>query len=181
MQQIRHIPPSKTPWKTWQIIIDKIPFPPLLSAGLTSLALNLTTNSSISEIALLSTTGLIAGIPFIVPKSPQFKRTYKPSTIGYLLLTGVLFFDVLITPANAQFMMNAENWMSSNFSQAGAVIPLVFNVLRAIFVIYIGYSLFQVINAGRQDEDWKSMAKTPLMVVVAVTVADVLTTMIVGG
>jgi hypothetical protein len=37
-----------------------------------------------------------------------------------------------------------------------------------------------VINAVRKDEDWQSIARTPLLVVVAVTIADVLTRFVIG-
>ena len=57
---------------------------------------------------------------------------------------------------------------------------LVFNVLRAVYLLYIAVSLIGVINAVRKDEDWQSIARTPLLVVVAVTIADVLTGFIIG-
>jgi hypothetical protein len=41
-------------------------------------------------------------------------------------------------------------------------------------------SLVGVINAVRKDEDWQSVARTPLLVVVAVTIADVLTGFVIG-
>jgi hypothetical protein len=54
-------------------------------------------------------------------------------------------------------------------------------VLRAIYLLYIAISLVGVINAVRKDEDWQSIARTPLLVVVAVTIADVLTGFVIGA
>jgi len=158
-------------------LIEEIPFNLLITAGIGGLTVDAMVNSSIHQIAILGATGLIVAIPSVLPK----RKKWTVAPIAYLFTSGVLFFDTLSTPASAQFMVKAEDWMKSNFSQAADIIPLIFNVLRAVFVIYIGYSLFQVINAGRQDEDWKSMARQPLMVLVSVTIADVLTGMIIGG
>jgi hypothetical protein len=45
--------------------------------------------------------------------------------------------------------------MQTNFGAAtGDAIPLVFNVLRGLFLLYVGISLVRVINGARQDEDW---------------------------
>ncbi|OKH14696.1 hypothetical protein FACHB389_35865, partial [Nostoc calcicola FACHB-389] len=59
-------------------------------------------------------------------------------------------------------------------------VSLIFNILRALFLLYIAISLVGVINAVRKDEDWQSIARTPLLVVVAVTIADVLTRFVIG-
>jgi hypothetical protein len=56
----------------------------------------------------------------------------------------------------------------------------VFNVLRALYLLYIAVALIGVINAVRKDEDWQVVARTPLLVVIAVTIADVLTSFIIG-
>ncbi|MBE9150535.1 hypothetical protein [Coleofasciculus sp. LEGE 07092] len=177
MQQVRRISSHKNLWKSWDKFVESIPFNPLMGITLGSLVLNSIINSSISEVALLSVTGLVAGIPFVI----QRKKKLGISVMGYLVATGVLFFDTLITPANAQFMNNAESWINSNFAEAATVTPLIFNILRFLFLVYIGIALVQIIQAARQDEDWKSMVKTPLIVIMAVTVADVMTGLIVGG
>jgi hypothetical protein len=158
-------------------LIEEIPFNLLAIAGIGGLIADAMVNSSIHQIAILGATGLIVAIPSVLPKRKKWTLT----PIAYLLTSGVLFFDTLSSPANAQFMLKAENWMKSSFSEASEIIPLIFNVLRGIFIIYLGFSLFQVINAGRQDEEWMPIAKKPLMIIVATTIADVLTGMIIGG
>ncbi|MGD1929267.1 MAG: hypothetical protein ACFB12_10175 [Leptolyngbyaceae cyanobacterium] len=99
-------------------------------------------------------------------------------TIGLSLLS---LLTVLAFPAQAQFFGGAETWMQTNFGAAtGEAIPLVFNVLRGLFLLYVGISLVRVINGARQDEDWQTIARTPLIIIIAVTAGDILTTLITG-
>jgi hypothetical protein len=83
------------------------------------------------------------------------------------------------TPSQALFFQAAEQYFTAQFPDAAAAIPLVFAVLRALFVLYIGVSLIRVINAVRNDDDWQTMARTPLMVAVCVAVGEVLTNLII--
>ena len=95
---------------------------------------------------------------------------------------GLLWLIILLAyPAQAQFFGGAETWMTTNFgTAAGDAIPLVFNVLRGLFLLYVGISLVRVINSARNDEDWQTIARTPLIIIIAVTAGDVLTTLITG-
>ena len=93
----------------------------------------------------------------------------------------LLVVTLLADPVQAQFFGDAESWMASNFgTDTGDAIPLVFNVLRGLFLLYVGISLVRVINAARQDEDWQTIARTPLIIIIAVTAGDILTTLITG-
>ena len=94
----------------------------------------------------------------------------------------------LAEPAQAQFFRKAEDFFRYNLTQGLeggtgtiAAVSLVFNVLRAIYLLYIAVSLIGVVNSIRKDEDWQTVVRTPLLVVVAVTIADVLTGFIVGS
>ena len=97
------------------------------------------------------------------------------------------WLDYFADPAQAQFFKKAEDFFQNTLTQGSgttnntqAPISLVFNILRAIYLLYIAGSLVSVINAVRKDEEWQSMARTPLLVVIAVTMADVLTGFIIG-
>ncbi len=83
------------------------------------------------------------------------------------------------TPSQALFFQAAEQFFTAQFPDAAAAIPIVFAVLRALFVLYIGVSLIRVINSVRNDDDWQTMARTPLMVAVCVAVGEVLTNLII--
>lgn len=103
------------------------------------------------------------------------------------LILSLFWLDCLAFPAQAQFFGKAENFFKTTLTQGSenngggqAAVSLIFNVLRGIFLLYIAISLVGVINAVRKDEDWQSVARTPLLVVVAVTIADVLTGFVIG-
>ena len=70
---------------------------------------------------------------------------------------------------------------SGKFTGADKAIEIVFNVLRGLFLIYLGISLVKVIQAARQDQDWQDLARTPLIIVIAVSLGDILATFIVGA
>lgn len=85
-------------------------------------------------------------------------------------------------PAQAAFFSAAETFFTQTFNVAGSgtAVAIVFNALRALYVLYLAVALIGVVNAVRQDEDWQTVARTPVLIVVVVTVADVLTTFITG-
>jgi hypothetical protein len=106
------------------------------------------------------------------------------ASVIILSLFGLVYF---VDPAQAQFFKRAEDFFRNTLTQGSITtsntqpaISLIFNVLRGIYLLYIAISLVGVINAVRKDEDWQSIARVPLLVVVAVTVADVLTGFVIG-
>lgn len=104
---------------------------------------------------------------------------------SFIGLLSVCTLTVLLTTvhpevANAQFFKNAETWMKDKFTGADKAIEIVFNVLRGLFLIYLGISLVKVIQAARQDQDWQDLARTPLIIVIAVSLGDILATFITG-
>lgn len=111
----------------------------------------------------------------------KLSRYYRFPTPIFIILGTFVILDALSTPAQAQFFQNAETWMTGQFTGAGEAIPLVFNVLRGLFLIYLGISLVKVIQASRQDEDWQNLARTPMIILIAVTVGDILANLIIGG
>ena len=96
------------------------------------------------------------------------------------------WLDYFAAPAQAQFFGKAEEFFNNTLTQdidggnTQPAVGLVFNVLRTLYLLYIAVALIGVVNAVRKDEDWQSIARTPLLVVVAVTIADVLTGFIIG-
>lgn len=103
--------------------------------------------------------------------------------IAYLSLLGMLcfaLFNSLISPAHGQFLNNAETFFEANFGGDIDAVNLIFNVLRGIYILYLAVSLVGIFNSIRDDENWLAAAKTPLLVVLGVTVTDILTTFITG-
>ena len=83
-------------------------------------------------------------------------------------------------PAQAAFFSEAEQFLISSFPQAAAAVPLIFNALRGILLIYLAIALIQVLNAFRQGEEWISLARSPLAVVIVVVMGSVLSTLIIS-
>lgn len=103
--------------------------------------------------------------------------------MAYLGLLGMLCFALLnsfVRPAQAQFLGNAETFFETSFGGAIPAVDLIFNVLRGIYILYLAISLVNIFNSIRDDENWVAAAKTPLLVVLGVTVTDILTTFITG-
>ncbi|WGV27454.1 hypothetical protein [Halotia branconii] len=107
--------------------------------------------------------------------------------LAVVVILSLFWLDYLAAPAQAQFFKRAEDFFRNNLTQGAtensgsqAAVSLIFNVLRGIYLLYIAISLIGVINAVRKDEDWQSIARVPLLVVIAVTVADVLTGFVIG-
>ncbi|MGD1871568.1 MAG: hypothetical protein ACFB02_00795 [Mastigocoleus sp.] len=108
-------------------------------------------------------------------------RFYKIGKIVIAILGALIVLNAFGTPAQAQFYQNAETWMTGQFGGAGEAIPLVFNVLRGLFLIYLGISLVKVVQAARENEDWQNLARTPMIILIAMTVGDILANVITGG
>jgi hypothetical protein len=103
------------------------------------------------------------------------------------LLAGITLCLAFVEPSHAQFFNNAQTFMTrafqgtnGNTSQAAAVIPLVMNTLRMLFVMYMLFGIVQVFQAVRQGEEWKDLARTPFFVMLAGTMGDVLVGAIAG-
>ncbi|MGG6239661.1 hypothetical protein ACQ4N7_13630 [Nodosilinea sp. AN01ver1] len=167
--------------------MNPLPDLPLLAVAFLGLTLDVLFHGTalLVVLAVAGFTGLAwkqditpsRSLPRRASKSQDFSRK-----AGRLLGLGLLWLITLLAyPAHAQFFGGAETWMTTNFgTAAGDAIPLVFNVLRGLFLLYVGISLVRVINSARNDEDWQTIARTPLIIIIAVTAGDVLTTLITG-
>lgn len=118
----------------------------------------------------------------------QIQRKYGVNLYAVLftILTVVCLLDFAAAPADAQFFNNAQTWMTNTFGNAGngqtqAVVELFFNVLRGLFLLYVGISLVRIAQAARNDEDWQTLARTPLIIVLSVFVGDLVTGLITGA
>ncbi len=136
---------------------------------------------------LLIAAGIVVMLPkesnAVLSKLDRWQRKYNVNVLAILcaFVSVVFIIDLAAAPANAQFFQAAEEWMGGAFDGIDAdVVTLFFNVLRAIFLLYLGISIVKVIQAARQDEDWQNLARTPFIIVVAVVTADIITGMIVG-
>jgi hypothetical protein len=115
-------------------------------------------------------------------KVPAAKhRSSIAGTLTLGVLGSMFLLNYYADPSYALFFSGAEEFLKGapGISVAGAAVTLVFNVLRGLFLLYVGLALVTTVNALRQDEDWQSVARTPLLVALAVGVSDVVTNLIV--
>ena len=61
-------------------------------------------------------------------------------------LTLHLLISTLSGPAQAAFYSAAENFFASSFPEAATAIPIIFNVLRALLLIYLAVALIQTLR-----------------------------------
>jgi hypothetical protein len=111
--------------------------------------------------------------------------------VAISVILACFWLDYFADPAQAQFFKRAEDFFRNNLTQSNTnttnvngtqtAISLIFNVMRALYLLYIAIALIGVINAVRRDDDWQNIARTPLLVVIAVTIADVLTGFVIGN
>lgn len=112
----------------------------------------------------------------------QRKMGFNLYGVLFAVLTVVFLLDFATGQANAAFFTSTEAWMSSIFPGInGGAISLVFNVLRGLFVVYIGVALVKVVSAARNDEDWQTLARTPLIIAVTVILGDLLANLVTGS
>lgn len=113
---------------------------------------------------------------------PEHKLPWLSVCFGSGAWLGVAF------PSHALFFQAAEEYVQTIFAGANTgggaagvdgLIPLLFGALRVIFVLYIGIALVRVINAFRNDEDWQTAARIPLITVLCIVIGDALSTLIV--
>ncbi len=83
--------------------------------------------------------------------------------------------------AHAAFYKNVEDWLKKGvLKDQQDLVSLVVNVLRAIFVVYVGIAVVSVVQKMQQGDDWQTAARIPLVVVVCAAMGDMLAGMIIG-
>ncbi len=173
--------------------IAMIPYGPLMVTTVGALILRLSFFFSFFDIFLLTAMILLTIAVYIKTEKKiddgLKKIVTKCGVYPVLILTivGALLLELSITPAEALFFQRAEQWakdeaFGENVSpEVKTTISLVFNVLRFMFLVYIAIAIVKVINAAREDEDWKALAKQPAIILLAVLLGDSLSTLVIGG
>lgn len=120
---------------------------------------------------------------------PQFRRLklrakYRWAIpfflVGLVTFLSALWLNVSIDAAHAQFFFAAEEFFKDTLQTPDTATNIVFGALRALYILYVAVAFIGVINAVRQDEDWQTVARTPVLVIVVITLADIMTNLIVG-
>jgi len=127
--------------------------------------------------------GIVSGCLAFSQPYLDGKRTQRKVKSAFLFMLGTLIFaflNLFAKPAQAQFFQSAETFFNTTFTSSATAVPIVFNTLRALYIVYLAVAFIGVFNSVRQDEDWVSAARTPILVVITVTLADILTGLITG-
>ncbi|MGF1480386.1 MAG: hypothetical protein ACFB4I_12990 [Cyanophyceae cyanobacterium] len=114
---------------------------------------------------------------------------YIPEIVAAVAAIALIWGVGIAEPVGAQFYQDAQNFFceelvagtGSDTENVKRGISVTFNALRAFFLIYIAVSLIRVVNAVREDEDWQTMARTPILATLIVTVGDLLTNFFISG
>ncbi|NUN67206.1 hypothetical protein HCU40_21270 (plasmid) [Pseudanabaena biceps] len=161
-----------------------------LTAVIVGIIMTFTCSKRMYLTALLALIGLLLAFPKVLltlyGRFEQVIRHYKYSPV---LLLGIAIGFVIgllliftVEPAQAQFFNKTQTWMTGAIPGIDTgLVSLIFNVLRSLFVIYLGIGLVKVIQSARNDDDWQQMARTPLILVVTVTMGDILAGIITGA
>lgn len=178
--------------------LAKVPVSVLMCIASALLLIDTVMDASVTNFLMfvLSLTGAIAvrwprNVSRFFSGFWRWQRRYKINFVSLICVAMVTLWwlDVTTAPAHAQFFVQTENWLRGAFPINGAtggaggvdIYGIVFNTLRAIFVLYLAVALVRVIAAARNDEDWQSLARTPLIILVTVTLGDILASLITGG
>lgn len=131
---------------------------------------------------------LYANPHLILDLQQRYGRTLRRWKLHPVMVTGCLLGMVgggamvfsIVDPAHAQFFGNTQTFLEGIAGENAEVVTLLMQVIRGLFVIYMLFALVQVINAARQGEEWKDLAKTPFLIMLIGVLGDTLTGAIVG-
>lgn len=161
-----------------------------LTASIVGIVMTFACSKGMYLTALLALIGLLIAFPkVLLMLYGKFEQLIRQSKYSPVLLLGIaigfvigLLLILTVEPAQAQFFNRTQTWMTGAIPGIDTgLVALIFNVLRALFVIYLGIGLVKVIQSARNDDDWQQMARTPLILVVTVTMGDILAGIITGA
>lgn len=98
----------------------------------------------------------------------------------FMCVVAVSIFAFNSSPAAAQFLNGAEALFGGFPGIDQTLVDVVFNLLRVALIIAFAVSLLPAFNAARDGDDWKTLAKTPVLAAVLVAVSDVVVGIIIG-
>ncbi|BDA76037.1 unknown protein (plasmid) [Calothrix sp. PCC 7716] len=147
---------------------------------------------SIHNMVIASLAFITAGVA-LMPKQAnsllcnfeKWQRKYGINvyTVLFCLVGAVFLLDMATAPANAQFFNKAEAFFKNQAYFPGiepTVVGFIFAILRGLFLLYLGIALVQVVQKARNDEDWQTIARTPIIVAITVVVGDTLAGLVTG-
>lgn len=186
------IKPQPKPFLHW------IKLPELFMAAIGSSFIVLAVEGVFSQAIATILVGVMLGLGIISTKTEWLKDSKfnkfltKEGVLPVIGLTIVaslcVYFAIHAAPSHAQFFTTAETeltekiklYATASGDAAAKVVGVVFFAYRFAMIVYVGASLTKVVGAMREEEDWKSAAKTPVIILICLAVADLMSTMILG-
>ncbi len=149
-----------------------------VGAGIAAIVDLLVRDPALTGIGLLAAT---LGVAYPKLKSIKGgKWALHLMTAAAVGTSGALALNLYTQPANALFFTAAETFFNETFALSGGAVTIIFNIFRAIYVVYLIYSAISVWSSYQRDEDWMSVAKAPIVIFIGGTLIDIVTEMIVA-
>ncbi|MBD2093251.1 hypothetical protein H6F67_25740 [Microcoleus sp. FACHB-1515] len=131
---------------------------------------------------------IVRALP-IVEKWLSAKIT--PWHVGTMIMATTAVFAVLPHPAHAIFLSGLENFVTDIANSAGTAgggtaipattVALVFNMIRAVFLLLVGAAALYSYNQAQQGNDWRPIASQVGIAFGAVLGIDVITFLFIGN
>lgn len=149
------------------------------AAGTVAAVGTVATNPGLLGIAFLGAIAKI-GYPHL-KKGKLGKYKLHLSTAAGVGLTAAMTMNCLYaSPAQALFFQEAETFFQTTFQLSGGAVTTIFNIFRAMYVVYLIYSAINIWTSYNRDDDWMSVAKAPMVIFIGGTLIDIVTSMIVA-
>lgn len=165
------------------------------------LAINLTIHAPIAVIGAALTALMVQVLKSIIKSNPFCQKLWakllakagmEEKDVPWVKISSIGIGSWLAAAApSLAFLETAEAMVTGLFTQAAGaggagadvttLVPLLFGVIRVVFIIYVLVALVRVVVAFRNDEDWSTAARIPLIVVLCVVLGDALSALIAKG
>lgn len=119
---------------------------------------------------------ILWGYSVIASRIPKRQRLFVTASIAAF---SIALFGIYASPAYAQFLNGAEDLFTS-LDVDDDLVAVVFNLLRVALVIAFAVSLLPAFSAARDGDDWKALAKPPVLAAVLIAVSDAVVELITG-
>ena len=125
---------------------------------------------------------------YVIPKVNRYRVVKKPIRLLLWVIGGVVGGAYLINcwgePSFAVLLSGAQDFFAGQLTTAAddsqaAVVNLIFNVARGLFILYLIVAFINAWNSSRQDEDWIPVIKVPVISILAIFGLDILTSMVI--
>jgi hypothetical protein len=166
------------------------------------LAINLTIHAPIAVIGAALTALMVQVIKGIIKSNPFCQKLWakllakagmEEKDVPWIKISSIGIGSWIAAAApSLAFLETAETMVTGLFTQAAGaggaggadvttLVPLLFGVIRVVFIIYVLVALVRVVSAFRNDEDWATAARIPMIVILCVVLGDALSALIAKG